>query len=674
MDKELSNIMAQAKLVGLTEEDLERCFNDLEKGHSNEFGKLSFEGRELLRTLLQKTAAGDTAMLEDVYSIDYEHRRVDPHTFLTHPDYMGHFQEYIYPAWIPHLMHACDPAKSVWEVVLTGALGIGKSTIGTGWILSYHLHRLLCLKEPAAFYGLAKGSKIVFGVYSLDLKSAEDIGFYILRDQMLADSPFFNTLYRRAAHGKDEIILPKNIVVKTGSQSLHAAGKNLFSIAIDEMNLMKKGATTAGKAFTLATSVSRRLESRFMQVGGEIPGVTIFIGSAGSDTDFIEKRIKKIRHSKHHYVVRGARWEYVHKGKSKYSGKTFRVQIGNKYYSSKLLDEVIEEEGAVQVVRECAADEGCDVIDIPVEHYTAFYVDTDGALKDFAGVSTQSFMKLFSNHERIQSAMQESKPKVFKQEVIAAYLFGATELAHEFQVYEACCVRGSRYRPLRNPMAPRYIHVDLAKRNDRAGIAMVHPSTHFITVDENDVEYSGIGIYDIKKELEVDFALGVECGPKREVIDFAKIRRLIFQLRRYGYWIRVVTMDTWQSEDTQQRLTEAGLKTEYLSVDQTCRPYLVFRNAVNAGKVKMAKYTLLYEELVSLDYDVDEERVDHPEEGSKDIADAVAGACYRCLTDKIRPSEVPPEMRTEEDRRLKGYLDRMKDYAVLIGASNAKNA
>jgi hypothetical protein len=310
-------------------------------------------------------------------------------------------------------------------------------------------------------------------------------------------------------------------------------------------------------------------------------------------------------------------------------------------------------------------------MDIPVEHYTAFYVDTDGALKDFAGVSTQSFMKLFANHERIQTAMRDTIPKVFKQETIAAYLFGAVELAHEFQVQEACCVRGSRYRPLRNPTAPRYIHVDLAKRHDRAGVAMVHPSTHYITVDDSETEYSGIGIYDIKKELEVDFALGVESGPKREVIDFAKIRRLIFQLRRYGYWIRVVTMDSWQSEDTQQRLAEAGLKAEYLSVDQTCRPYLVFRNAINAGKIKMAKYDLLYEELVNLDYDVDEEKVDHPDKGSKDIADAVAGACYRCLTDKIRPSEVPAELRTKDDKRLKAYLNRMKEYAVLIGVNDA---
>ncbi len=513
----------------------------------------------------------------------------------------------------------------------------------------------------------------MFGVYSLDLKSAEDIGFYILRDQMLGDSPFFNNVYRRSPFGTDEIGLPKNILVKTGSQSLHLVGSNLIGIAVDEMNVMRKGATTAGRAFKLANDVSRRLESRFMQRGGEIPGVSVLIGSAGSETDFIEKRVRRVAGKKHHYVVRGALWDFVRKdaqGRSKYCGKTFRVQSGNKFFKSKLLDRVTEEDGEYVITPDSAvAEEGCNVVDVPVEHFTAFDIDTDGALRDLAGVSTRAFMKLFSNQERLVASMKNDLPKAFDSQLIAAYLFGPTELAHEFRVTRMCRVRGSKYQPLRHPNAPRYIHIDLAKNTDKAGIAMVHPSSHFIHIAKEDKDDERGLLFDIRKEVEVDFTLAVECGSKKEPIDFANIRRLIFYIKRCGFWIRMVTIDSWQSEDTQQRLAEAGIPVEGLSVDKDTRPYLVFRNAVNAGKELIPYHQKLFEELIDLDYDADEDRIDHPEGGAKDIADALAGSSYRCLIDKVRPSEIPVEYAPagHYDKYLADYLDRLKELASFKG-------
>jgi len=639
---------------------LDRAFEEFQKGHAKTFESLSPEGREYVRQMLPRILSGDANLMDALYGVDYEHKRVDPETFFSHPDYMGHFKDQIYEAWWPHLMRICDPMKSVYEVVLTGSIGSGKSTVGTGLVLSYYLHRILCLKDPAAFFGLGKGSRVVFGVYSLDLQSAEDVGFYILRDQMLADSPFFNSLYPRSPHGTDEIKFSKGVLVKIGSSGLHAAGKNLFAIVIDEMNLMRRGESTANKAFSLANDVIRRLESRFLQSGGDIPGVAVFIGSAGSESDFIERRIRMTKGMDHRYVVRCAIWDFVRKdkeGNSRYGGEKFRVQIGSKYHKSKVLDHVVYEGGEwlVSPLQE-APDEDCGMVEVPVEHYSSFSVDPDGSLADFAGVSTKSFMKLFTNRERLLEAADENLPNPFGQETIQAYLFGPTELAHEYDQQKVCKVCSSRYRPIRHPEAPRYIHIDLAKKWDRAGIAMVHPSSHFLARQDIGEE---IQTYDIGKELEVDFALGVEAGPKKEAIDFANIRRLILFIRDCGFWIRLVTLDSWQSEDTRQRLLEAGVETEIFSVDKDTRPYLIFRNAVNAGKVKWPQSELLFEELSELDYDVFLDKVDHPDGGTKDVADAVAAASYRCLVDKVMPSEV----RSVADRghKLNKYLARLKD-------------
>lgn len=654
---------------------VESVLKDLGRGYLQEFASLSPEGRELFRNMMPSALSGDTATMEALYAMDYDHRRVDPETFFTHPDYMGHFRKNIYPAWWPHLLNICDPAKSIYEVILTGSLGSGKSTVGIGLILSYHLHRLLCLKDPASFFGLGKKSRIIFGVYSLDLKSAEDIGFYILRDQLLAESPFFNSLYRRSPYGTDQIEFPKSILVKTGSGSLHAAGKNLFAIAVDEMNLMKKGDSTVNKAFTLANDVTRRLESRFLQSGGNIPGVTVFIGSAGSDSDFIERRIRMTKGRPHHYVVRAAIWEFARldaRGRSKYCGQRFRVQVGNKYYGSKVLDEVVCTDGVYEINQLEDADEGCNVIDVPVEHYNSFEMDPDGSIKDLAGVSTKSFMKLFTSKKYLQRACVPDLPSPFRQEIIDAYLFSQTELAYEFDQTRMCRVRGSQYVPLRHPQAPRYVHIDLAKNKDKAGVAMVHPSKHMLGMQTMDRDEFGVPLYDVNKEIEVDFCIAVCSGPRKEAIDFANIRRLIFHIRNCGFWIRLVTLDSWQSEDTRQRILEAGINAEIFSLDKDTRPYLIFRNLVNAGKVVWPRgLTHLYEELADLDYDAFLDKVDHPEGGSKDEADSVAGAVYRCSVDQIKPGEMRHIPQVGRDLVVDSYLQQLKELqerlAVLEG-------
>jgi len=622
---------------------LEACLKQFQQGYLQIFEDLTPAGREYVREVVSAYLGGDTAMLEALYSVDYDNKRVDPHTFFNHSDYLGHFKEEIYDNWWAPLLEMCDPSKGFFEIILTGSFGIGKTTIGSGLVMAYLVHKVLCLKDPARFFGLAKKSKIVFGIYSLSLESAEDAGFYVLRDQILADSPFFNEVYRRKPFGDDQIIFPKSVVIKTGSRSLHAAGKNLFAICVDEMNLMAQGESTAHKAFKLANSVSRRLESRFMRKGGDIPGACIFLGSTSSESSFLEQRIRSIRGKQGYYIVCGALWDFVDKdaeGNDRYGGERFRVQVGNKDVDSKVLDAVSKtQEGAFKVTPEFEPDVDCQVVEIPVEHFGAFEVDTDGALQDLAGVSTQAVLKLFPSHERIKSCQNKELLNPFRSTVQAAYLGSGLELATEFLKEKACRVMSGRYIPRRRADAPRYIHVDLAKNNDRAGVVMVHPSSHIISIERSDKDEDGLGIYDVHKTVEVDLALAVVAGPKRQSIDFANIRRLIFHLRRCGYWIRRVTYDSYQSEDSIQRLTDAGMSAAVFSVDKEHLAYMILRNAITARRISIPYVGILYDELVELDFDSVSLKVDHPVGGSKDLADALAGAAYQCLTDKIKPVE-----------------------------------
>jgi len=544
------------EILPVKEGEVETCLNEFDKGYDKTFNDLSPAGREYMRTVVEATAGGDTALIESLYSVDYDHKVVSPKVFFTNPDYMGHWKDEIFDAWWEHLLYIAEPQNGVSEVVFTGSFGTGKSTVGAGLLPSYYLHRVLCLKDPAAFYGLGKKSKIVFGIYSLDLKSAEDVGFYILRDQMIGESPFFNCLYQKSPYGTDELKFPKSVVVMTGSQALHAAGKNIFFIAIDEMNLMSKGKSTASKAYDLANDVSDRLFSRFLQTGGTLPGATVFLGSARSQDDFIEKKVRAIQGRKGYYVVRGNIWEYC-RDTSTFSGEMFRVQVGNQTHDSSILDRVIElpktQGGGYKIISsDKEAAEGCQEEFIPIELFPRFISDIDKSLQNLAGVSTKSFMKLLSNKQRIAACETEDFIHPFPSERIQAYVQGLTELHEEINKNVLCRVVGGQYVPRRHPDAPRYIHVDLAKNDDMAGVCMVHPSSHFITVDEDNKEISdGLGTFDIRKLVEVDFCIAVASGPDKQPIDFANIRRLIFLIKRMNFWIRLVTFDSWQSEDSQ---------------------------------------------------------------------------------------------------------------------------
>jgi len=90
---------------------------------------------------------------------------------------------------------------------------------------------------------------------------------------------------------------------------------------------------------------------------------------------------------------------------------------------------------------------------------------------------------------------------------------------------------------------------------------------------------------------------------------------------------------------------------------------MILRNAVNGGRLKFAKgYSILKGELSNLDYDVVAGKVDHPPDGSKDLADALCACTYRCLIDKVRPSEYQSDCTSLPARAYSynNYLSQLK--------------
>lgn len=151
------------------------------------------------------------------------------------------------------------------------------------------------------------------------------------------------------------------------------------------------------------------------------------------------------------------------------------------------------------------------------------------------------------------------------------------------------------------------IHVDLALRHDSAGIAMAHAEDRRVIIDY------------VQAIMAEDF-------PGKE-IDFAVIREFIISLRGQGFNIIMVTYDSYQSADSIQRLRQAGFNADTLSVDRNTEAYDLLKELIYTGGCALPNHPLLLQELRQLEF-IKGKKVDHPPRGSKDVADAVAGAVF----------------------------------------------
>lgn len=173
---------------------------------------------------------------------------------------------------------------------------------------------------------------------------------------------------------------------------------------------------------------------------------------------------------------------------------------------------------------------------------------------------------------------------------------------------------------LRGKRGVRYfVHFDLAKNKDKAGLALVHR------------EPTGVVV--------VDFMHAVAATPGKN-IDFEFLRGFVYQFHERGFAIELVTYDQWQSEDSRQLLEKKGFKTDYVSADKSTAPYDTAIEMLTTGRLDYYNHPIFLREMKNLR--TNGLKYDHPKKGSKDVADAVACATWACLNYELENPKEPP--------------------------------
>jgi hypothetical protein len=203
-----------------------------------------------------------------------------------------------------------------------------------------------------------------------------------------------------------------------------------------------------------------------------------------------------------------------------------------------------------------------------------------------------------------------------------------------------------------------YIHLDLAKgtAKDRAGFCMCRKEGLESLTSEDLHRY--INGEHVNKEFRVKTVMILQLIASKEgQIIFDEIRQFIMKLVDWGFKIEV-TLDGYNSLDFIQILTAKGVKSELLSVDRDKKAYDSLQSLIYRRNIDIYEHPILFRELEELEESADGKKVDHPQyslrrqrtedninAGSKDIADALAGAALRAMLAPSANIPLMPQMQ-----------------------------
>jgi hypothetical protein len=642
----------RAKVVRTIEEEI--------KAMQRDWASLSAAEQKYIIRLL----SGDEQINKEAARLRKSHYRRPPvsiEEFIEDEYYSGPSSRNLYPKLKEDIIEVIN--GNYFEVILTGSIGYGKSFFSITGML-YSLYKLTCLADPQETYGLAAGTPIYFALMSTTQVQASRSIYQDLMNRVQS-SPYFQELSPRPDFGKYEAKITDSIrIVCAASTSEGLIGLNVFGAIMDEVNFgannkqFKQDKTLNSKPVTriekVHQSITKRIKSRFMR-HGSVPGVLFVISSKNTDLDFTAKRIQDGKDDPGMYVMDYAEWDV--KPQDKYSGEKFRVFFGGRTLPSRILAE-----GEAPPNTD---DEMAEVLVIPIEYRGEFENDIETAIRDIAGKAVPRVMPYLNKPDAIKWMSDDRQDGPHPLPSLSWESGSTLRINWNLMVrsYNTKTLGGLievKHKPILNPDAPRHIHIDPSLTTDATGFCMGHVAK-WVEVTVRDPE-TGVEYREQRPFIKIDLLLQIVAPPNDE-IRFSNIRHLIYELRKHGYTITLVTSDTYQSADTLQVLEDNGFTTERFSLDTKPDGYDTLKEAMYERRVSVVKNEILERELSLLKKDNLTGKVDHIPGESKDLSDSLAGVVYTLSRNSSRGVGLPSDP-FEREGRIEHPLDTWHD---LIG-------
>jgi hypothetical protein len=532
---------------------------------------------------------------------EFEERPVDLRTFVTSPAYLGlpplselqytliEKSSQIYKESTLIKLFGEEEGKRMFkqtatEVIAQLGKGSGKDYSST-IAVSYIVYLLLCLKDPATYYGKPPGDAIDILNIAINAQQANNVFFKGFKTR-IEKSPWFVGKYTDKA---SEMKFDKAVTVHSGHSEREAwEGYNVIVVILDEISGFAIDNTTGHDQAKTADAIydmyRASVDSRFPDFGK-----VILLSFPRFKNDPIQKFYESVIGEKE-TVVRSHRFKMDEDLPDGTEGNEFEIEWEEDHIKSYLIPKVYALKRPTWEVNPTRSIE---------DFKTAFYKNSMDALGRFACMPPEMVDAFFKSREKIEKAFSNLSLGVDK--------FGRLE---------------EWFKP--DPDKVYFLHVDLAQKHDHCAVAMAHVD-RWVNVKVTN-EYSQ------PAPIVVVDAVRYWTPTAEKSVDFTEVKDYILSLKTRGFNIRVCTFDRWNSHDMMQQLKTYGINTETLSVAK--KHYDDMAMVVAEDRIKGPAINLLIDELLQLK--IMRDRVDHPRKGSKDLADAVCGSIYNAIS-RTRP-------------------------------------
>jgi len=343
--------------------------------------------------------------IEDMWRFFYTRKIPTIKEYLT-KNYIGLNSDFLFPKWRDELIEHFSPGNTRYELIVTGAIGTGKTSFTNIGHL-YNLIRILSLKQPQIALGVAPMTLLVLQLFSTTLeKSALAVVapfVNLMKDkeatifEQVKNINYFND-YKGVGRipfvdGGGTVLFPNNVMVMSGSRVTHALGISAFGASLDESEFRISGPEDAVETYN---ALKERVRSRFM--GSRFIFLTM-MSSAKSSIGIMSDYLKRIKpDDPHSKILAYPIWEV--KYKYPYEKGHFWVMRGTQSHPHRILS---EEECKLADEDKVKLPENCLLIKVPEGEYRkSFEADISRAIRDLAGIQELGGEYLFPDTSGIE--------------------------------------------------------------------------------------------------------------------------------------------------------------------------------------------------------------------------------------------------------------------------------
>jgi len=490
--------------------------------------------------------------------------------------------------------------------VLLWGKGSGKD-FTTSILQLYCIYVILCLEEPQLFFDQAPGEPLDVINVAYNAEQAKNVYFIKFLERLKGCAWFrehFDIVQsgrliakRKAGSwgqvniGATSVSFPGNVrAISASSENESYEGYNIIVWIMDEASAFKSAKKIAN-ARNIYSTLKSSANTRFI---GRWKGFVLSYPRSEDDWDFTTQLYKESLIDPFMYGSRKYSWEVA--PETTYPGGFFE-------FTHTRENEVV----TIQVP------------EILREEFEKYPEESLGKFCCMPGRSLGAFFELVGAIPRAFT----DRPPIFATEEIIVEKWDGDKLlfrgvGHNIVDWNVRTFDNSKYQYV--------IHVDVGLTGDSAALVLAHGEPLLVEVQDKDGHIKKLWTHKVVEDAHVVW----EPDKKRSLrVSILNIETVISQIAE-KVPIAVVTYDRWNSAASVEALAMKGIVAKEHNISRL--DYDLLKSAIYAGDIELLKDPLTEFELTQLRR-AEGGRVDHPEGGSKDLSDSLAGITRLILKD-----------------------------------------